>query len=165
MNKILILLLISLPAFSQISPSDSANMLNLHNKARKEVGVGPLVWSKTLSAYAEYWAEHLSTKRSIFHSKCIDFNGRAVGENIYWSSSHDIHNATDAFKAWYDERHDYTYGMIKARSGRKMVGHYTQIVWRDTKEMGMGMATTSSGGLVVVTSYFPAGNVIEEYPY
>lgn len=140
-------------------------MLRLHNKARKEVGVPPLVWSNALSTYAQYWADHLSTKRGIFHSKCIDFNGRSVGENIYWSSSYDIHNATDAFRSWYEEKNNYRYGKIKARDGREVVGHYTQIIWRDTREVGMGIAKTPSGGLVVVTNYYPAGNVIDEYPY
>lgn len=140
-------------------------MLNLHNKARKEVGVPPLVWSNSLSTYAQYWADHLATKRGIFHSKCIDFEGRPVGENIYWSSSFTTHNATDAFKAWYGEKSNYRYSKIKARDGKEVVGHYTQIVWRDTKEVGMGIAKTPFGGLIVVTSYFPAGNVIDEYPY
>lgn len=165
MYKIIWLLLVALPSFSQVALSDADRILDMHNKARKEVGVPPLVWSKTLSTYAQHWANYLSAKPKIFHSKCVDFTGRPVGENIYWSSSYDIHNTTDAFNAWYSEKNNYSYSKVKARSGKNMVGHYTQIVWRYTKEVGMGIAKTPSGGLVVVTSYFPAGNVIDEYPY
>jgi hypothetical protein len=163
--KIIALLLFSFQTFAQVTPLDSSNIIDMHNKARKEVGVGPLAWSAELSNYAQQWADYLSSKPKIFHSKCVDFNGRAIGENIYWSSSYEIHNITDAFRAWYDEKNQYTYSKIKARNSRNMSGHYTQIVWRDTKEVGAGIARTPSGGLVVVTSYYPAGNIIDELPY
>jgi hypothetical protein len=45
-----------------------------------------------------------------------------------------------------------------------MVGHYTQMVWRETREVGIGMAQ-SKHGLYVVARYSPAGNIVGEKPY
>jgi hypothetical protein len=39
------------------------------------------------------------------------------------------------------------------------------MVWKGTREMGLGVAYTKKGGIIVVASYYPAGNVIGELPY
>ena len=44
-------------------------------------------------------------------------------------------------------------------------GLFTQLVWRDTEEMGIGKAYTEDGRCVVVTNYFPAGNIVGHYPF
>ena len=35
---------------------------------------------------------------------------------------------------------------------------HTQMVWHNTKEMDVGVAYCSSAGVLVVASYYPAGN-------
>jgi hypothetical protein len=44
------------------------------------------------------------------------------------------------------------------------VGHYTQIVWRETKEVGCAI-DSAKGQDVLVCRYFPAGNVQGQKPY
>jgi len=41
-------------------------------------------------------------------------------------------------------------------------GHFTQVVWKGTQELGLGMAT-KSGRTVIVATYNPPGNYIGEY--
>lgn len=41
-------------------------------------------------------------------------------------------------------------------------GHFSQVVWKDSKEMGVGMAT-KGGKCIVVANYTPAGNYIGMY--
>ncbi|RXY91726.1 CAP domain-containing protein, partial [Klebsiella pneumoniae] len=46
----------------------------------------------------------------------------------------------------------------------KDAGHYSQIVWRETREVGCAIET-GNGMDVLVCRYFPAGNVIGQSPY
>lgn len=39
-------------------------------------------------------------------------------------------------------------------------GHFTQVVWKGSKEIGVGRATSSGGRTVVVANYRPPGNVL-----
>ena len=38
-------------------------------------------------------------------------------------------------------------------------GHFTQLVWKGSKEMGVGRATARSGNIYVVANYAPTGNM------
>jgi hypothetical protein len=39
------------------------------------------------------------------------------------------------------------------------------MVWKNTKEVGVGIGYCKNGGIIIVASYFPAGNYIGQYPY
>ena len=39
------------------------------------------------------------------------------------------------------------------------------MIWKNTTEVGMAMAVSSSGKTYVVARYSPAGNYSGEYPY
>jgi hypothetical protein len=86
-----------------------------------------------------------------------------LGENIFWGSDSDSYSLLDASKSWYEEKQQYRYGPISNFSDG--TGHYTQMVWKETKEMGLGVAYTKKGGIIVVASYYPAGNFIGQLPY
>ena len=58
----------------------------------------------------------------------------------------------------YDEYKDYNFSRGGWQSG---TGHFTQVVWKSTKELGMGRAKTADGKQTyVVGRYRPAGNII-----
>lgn len=42
-------------------------------------------------------------------------------------------------------------------------GHFTQIVWQETEEMGMAKFKGSEGKIIVVARYRPPGNVINHF--
>lgn len=42
-------------------------------------------------------------------------------------------------------------------------GHFTQVVWKGSKEIGVGKAVAKDGKHIVVASYRPAGNLIGTY--
>ena len=44
-----------------------------------------------------------------------------------------------------------------------MTGHFSQVVWKDSKEIGVGRSKTKDGKIVVVTNYRPAGNITGSY--
>jgi hypothetical protein len=64
---------------------------------------------------------------------------------------------------WYNEIKNYTYSKIDDSNSNAW--HYTQMIWKNTKEVGLGMATCPNGNVVIVANYNPAGNFSGEFPY
>ncbi|KAK3593727.1 hypothetical protein CHS0354_013625 [Potamilus streckersoni] len=132
-----------------------------HNEYRKLHGVGPLKHAKDLSEFAQKWAEHLAATNSFQHSDCTH-KGERIGENIAckWSSSGADYTGKEAADQWYSEisKHDFTKEPRSLGSG-----HFTQMIWKESKEMGIGKAKTSGGKVIVVGSYRPAGNLVGHF--
>ena len=151
---------------SKISKQQAQEVLQHHNKVREKVGTQPLVWNKQLATYAQQWAEYLANNNNcqMKHREQPGENGKAYGENIFWGSSSDYYKPVDASLSWYDEIKYFKYQKLNDNNWYK-TGHYTQMVWKDTKEVGVGVAVCPNGGLIVVANYYPAGNVMTEYPY
>lgn len=42
-------------------------------------------------------------------------------------------------------------------------GHFTQVVWKGTKEVGIGIASDGKNQCIVVGSYRPAGNMMGDF--
>ena len=42
-------------------------------------------------------------------------------------------------------------------------GHFTQVVWKDSRELGVGRAQTRDGKWLVVANYRPAGNFLGRF--
>ncbi|XP_018023983.1 uncharacterized protein LOC108679773 isoform X2 [Hyalella azteca] len=134
-------------------------VLKAHNKYRLKHGVAPLTISKKLNKVAEDWAKTIAKKDRMEHRPNNDY-----GENIYskWNSvpNHTISGA-EPVDSWYSEIKDHVFG----KEPRSMVsGHFTQVVWADSRELGVGMARNkSSGKLYVVCNYNPPGNMVGSY--
>ena len=165
----LIILLIPIILYTQ-NTEDKSKSLKVHNDARKEVGVTPLVWSEKLEEQALKYAKQIARTNNYRHSNTQD------GENLAMFYEYEKHNKVkkyiypetplyDASVAWYDEIKDYKYSKIKRHRIGPKIGHYTQMVWKDTKEVGVASAISKNGKVYVVARYYPAGNYLGEYPY
>lgn len=131
--------------------SFEGEFLRVHNAYRSQHGAPPLSLNSELSAEAQSWAEHLLQKNTMMHSDTSD------GENIYYSSSSIPIKLTgrEAVDSWYSEVKYYNW---KQPGYKSKTGHFTQVVWKDSTELGVGVA--SSGKTVfVVGQYRPAGNM------
>lgn len=62
---------------------------------------------------------------------------------------------------WYDEIKDYDFNNPGFSSG---TGHFTQVVWVDSMELGVAKATAQNGMQFVVARYFPPGNILGRFP-
>lgn len=131
--------------------SFEAEFLQVHNAYRKQHGAPPLTINKNLCRSAQQWAEHLLSIKTLKHSK------KNYGENLYyaWSSANKKLTGHEAVDSWYSEIKDYNFSRPGFSSN---TGHFTQVVWKDTEELGIGLATDGNT-IFVVGQYQPAGNI------
>ena len=154
----------SVNSSSKIEEKEAEAAIAFHNKVRKEVGVAPLQWSGQLASFAQAWADNLASSGcKLKHRPSSGDWAQQYGENIFFASDARA-NALDASKAWYSEIKDFTYGKLNSNNWAK-TGHYTQMVWRNSTQVGMGSATCPSGAVIIVANYNPRGNYMGEKPY
>jgi hypothetical protein len=66
----------------------------------------------------------------------------------------------DAAASWYNEVKSYEF----KKGGFSMAtGHFTQLVWKGSKKLGVGLAKSKSGKTYFVAEYKPPGNYEGEY--
>ena len=134
-----------------VTPQSIAQvMLDAHNAVRARIGLPPLVWSSQLARVAQDWADHLIGPRELRHQS----NNRH-GENLY-AISGGASSPAQVVKLWADEAQNYD---VRTNSCAGVCGHYTQIVWRATRDVGCAEATDRYRQ-VWVCEYDPPGNVV-----
>ena len=151
------------PALTQYMPpakptSDIYQYLNGQNAARAAVGLAPLAWDNKLAAYAQWWANQRRYDCALEHSH------GPYGENIFWGSDSSFSPAF-AVQSWAVEGRWYDYYSNSCTYGQDC-GHYTQIVWKNTRRVGCARVVCNDGlGVFVTCNYDPAGNYIGQRPY
>ncbi len=133
----------------------SSEMLAAHNQQRARVNVPPLTWSASLAVRAQDWAGFLLRQERFYHRPNSNF-----GENLFEISGGHASPA-QVVGDWGSEARNYNY---RANTCRGVCGHYTQVVWRGTREVGCAVAG-KSGREVWVCNYDPPGNWIGQRPY
>lgn len=150
----------------QMAPeSDAAQrLLAAHNAARAELGIPPLVWKPELAAEAQRWAEHLARTHDFTHSDGSSLSGH--GENL-WMGSKDAYTPEEMVGSWVKEKRFFRTGRFPDNSTTGNwadVAHYTQVVWRETREIGCAVASNDEQD-VLVCHYAEPGNVEGEKAY
>ncbi len=177
-----------------LSGAGKAAFLKAHNDARQAVGLDPLTWSDDIAAYSLSWiAEnrpgYLDAARAgklpaLKHRPHEDGEfQQKYGENLAaWNGLASTEtNASAAVSAWLQEKaafeklnelKPYIVGDEAGKTdddGKPIrVGHYTQIVWKDTTKLGAAMFEFKLNGertVVVVCNYSPRGNRLRHKPY
>lgn len=128
--------------------SDMAeSLLNVHNTDRSAHSAPSMTWNDTLAEYAQ---TYLDNQNCVFaHS------GGPYGENIALGFS----SVADAADAWYDEYKLYNYA---AGEFSESTGHFTQMVWKASVQLGCATVQCSSGQFLAC-EYYPRGNIIGEF--
>lgn len=148
----------SKPAKAMSEKEFQEDSLKWHNHYRAIHGVPPLKHSNQLCKYAQEWADNLAKRDRFEHRQ-----DHKYGENIYmaWSSDPTKEvTGREAVDSWYSEIKDHRFGGEPRSLGS---GHFTQVVWKGSTELGTGRARTATGKLLVVANYNPAGNVIGSF--
>ncbi|KAI8469394.1 MAG: CAP domain-containing protein [Monoraphidium minutum] len=128
---------------SGASPSGGFDMgaaLSMHNTLRAQHGAAALTLSPQLQASAQAWAD-----------RCV-FQHSGGGENL----AQFFPNPLDGIQAWIDEGRMYTPGSDYSSA----TGHYTQMIWKATSQVGCGWAPSCQ---LFVCHYDPPGNVLGQF--
>lgn len=163
-----------------------AGITAAHNAVRAAVQttppLPPLVWSDKLAQYAQQWADNqaMTSCGSPHHRTSQELQAVGYGENLAAFGSNRTPASTEdqAVQGWADEKMCYTFGTFfgtercdmacYARLNSDGCGHYTQIVWRKSTQLGCGVATCKNGAFntdIWICNFAPAGNYVGQAPY
>ncbi|XP_063615598.1 venom allergen 5.01-like [Penaeus indicus] len=175
-----------------VTEAEKTEILNAHNTFRAQVARGnetkgdpgpqpnganirELKWNDELARVAQAWVNQCPSNHDCYDCRKICSRDYVVGQNLYYSSTSadndDAIEWTQAIQAWYNEVSDMpkdfvaSFGSIPP-SG-KAVGHYTQVVWAKTYEIGCGAVHYADSGTKKIYScnYGPAGNFVNNPVY
>ncbi|NWW45533.1 PI16 inhibitor, partial [Pedionomus torquatus] len=162
----LLLILTALELSWSLSDEEKRIILDGHNKYRSQVSppamdMLKMTWDTELEAFAQAYAE-----------KCIwDHNkerGRR-GENLFAMAP--ILDLEFAVEDWNAEEKYYNLTTSTCVPGQ-MCGHYTQVVWASTHQIGCGSkfcekieGIETEDMYLLVCNYYPPGNMKGRKPY
>jgi len=148
-------------------PPDMVGMTAAHNAARAAVqpAASPplptMAWSSTIAASAQAF-----TTNCVFADTMDQYGSNAfAGTGTY--------TPAQVVASWVGEDADYDYATNTCQPPPAQCGHYTQVVWRTSVELGCGMTNCTAnnpfggGGSwqLWVCNYSPPGNYVGEKPY
>lgn len=139
-----------------------SEILNQHNGYRMALQLPDLSWSPGLAKDALAWGEHLASMDKGEHDGSI--RGKE-GENLWWGTA-DAFSYADMVGMWGKEKSNFKYGVFPdvGMSKSAMVGHYTQIVWKNTTSVGCALVGNGKTDFLVCR-YSTPGNVVGQKPY
>ena len=152
-------------SYAQTNQDLESSILDVHNSERADVGVEPLTWSNSLADGAQTWAQQIATTGKFAHDPVntgLTCTSNCRGENIagFFTS---VSEPDGGQSKWAAEKSDYNgqTNTCTPVSPSVTCGHYTQMVWQNTHEIGCGTAPPGAGGLpysILVCRYDPPGN-------
>jgi len=166
------------PSYAQLDAASQTAILDLHNRERTAVTATPpipqVTWSASLATDAQNWAQYLASLGlrpyrppdlgQIPPHSDWRTNGNQ-GENLAWGARGAFTPATLA-QGWADEKSNCFPGCTIPADGSlqqsptppyRVFGHYTQMVWRATTQIGCGLASDANQDYLVCR-YSPSGN-------
>lgn len=133
-------------------------LLNEHNKLRRIYGdVKSLELDDELSRKAQEHAEFLASKQS----KLENSKDETVGENLYYLESPDGHYTAKHIVEYWIRRSNFDLNWpVHNRNKPTSTNHFTQMVWKNSSKLGVGVAKAENNAIYVAAFYFPRGNVV-----
>lgn len=129
---------------STLTEEQAKSVLAFHNEMRAKHGAPPLEWDAALARIAQKYVDTCPEGHS----------DTPYGENLAWGYD----NIELGAQAWYNEDFDFDNATLEEDSG-----HFTQMIWMDTKRMGCGQNLKCNGlntERAYACYYDPAGNVM-----
>lgn len=147
-----------------VSAGFEQRILGSHNRERTAMGIAPLRWNPALAESAKAWADHLAATGKFKHAP--ENPSHPQGENL-WAGTKGYFSFEAMVNAWIREKRYFKPGAFPNNSvtgNVADVGHYTQLMWATTGEVGCAKATGQSED-ILVCRYNDAGNYVGERPF
>ncbi|KAF7692002.1 hypothetical protein HF521_010969 [Silurus meridionalis] len=114
-------------------------IVNIHNMFRRQVdppasNMLMMSWSSEVAAIAQKWADTCSMEHGPPSSRML--GSYEMGENLLEGSP--VISWTDVITEWHSEVANYNYS--SGSGNGKPIGHYTQVVWFGSYQVGCGVA-------------------------
>ena len=172
MNKVILLLLLALVSCKNLRDLASFDfntfydaLVKRHNTLRKKHSAASLTKLAAIAKLAQTTADGCKKAKGLVHSG-TSYNGKWMGQNLYVAGGK-IPTGDEVANSWYAENSNYNYSTGKAKDTSKAIGHFTQLVWVGSKQIGCAVATGEWAGYnpsyFVCCNYFPGGNVQGQY--
>jgi hypothetical protein len=140
-------------------------LLAAHNRERTGAGIPALAWDPVLAAEAASWGRQLAASGEFEHAP--DRGGEdPQGENL-WAGTPGAYAPEEMVDGWIEEKKHFRPGRFPDNSATgdfADVGHYTQLMWRESDRVGCALAAGKDEE-VLVCRYRTAGNVVGERPF
>jgi hypothetical protein len=141
-------------------------LLAAHNRERTDAGLPAMRWNPALAQDAAQWGEELAAIDDIEHSPDNPEDDEPQGENL-WLGTSGYFTPEQMVGMWVEEKRHFVPRPIplSSRTGNFAdVGHYTQVMWRDTRQVGCALAKGQENE-ILVCRYSAAGNVEGEQAF
>ena len=125
-----------------------------------------MAWDAGLAADAGRWAAHLARTHGFEHEDEVSDDPDVQGENL-WMGTRGAWSPAEMVAYWAEERREFrpgTFPDVSRTGALEDVGHYTQMVWRDTGRIGCAIASDTRMDYLVCR-YARTGNVEGERVY
>ena len=133
-------------------------LLDRHNLYRRRHQAPNLQSLPALEKIAQSYSEKLLSLGYLIHSGNT-YNGNYIGENLYFG--YNVKNlGTKPVDAWYEEIKDYDFSKSEFTS---RTGHFTQVVWKNSRKLGCGVACTDTAYCYITCNYYPGGNYLGQF--
>jgi len=126
-----------------------------HNILRVCHNANPLMFNCEIMKISQDYSQYLATEvGSLIHSN-TEFHGEWMGENLaYIGGSYLNPTGETPTNMWYNEYSNYNFNSPGFSMG---TGHFTQVVWKNSKEFGIGLYCYNSK-CFMTGNYYPGGN-------
>ena len=92
----------------------------------------------------------------------VNYNNQPLGIN-YEIFNGDITKISEIYQNWINEKEYYKKNNSNNINYCSKTKHFTQIIWKKTKEIGFGYSQINTGEKIFVVYYYPAGNIFNEF--
>jgi hypothetical protein len=130
-------------------------ILKIHNDIRQKNKHEKIKLKDNLTQLAQKTADNFDIlEESNFQIE--NYNNKPLGIN-YEKFNGDNSKIKDICEKWIKE------GNKKQINNFSKIKHFTQIIWKNTKEIGIGYSELKNKEKILVILYYPAGNIFEEF--
>ena len=133
------------------------DILNSHNEIRAKHKSPPLILNPSLSTSAQNDIEKMIEKNEIKKN-----DDKRLGINLFKSKNNCTGEEVTSF--WYKGKDKYDFKKSDIIIYKEeIINNFTQLIWKNTKEVGFGLTNDEEGNFYVLAYYFPKGNIKGQY--